>query len=337
MQTIPKVSIGLAVYNGENYLREALDSLLSQTFTDFELIISDNASTDKTADICRAYAEQDARIRYHRNARNLGGAVNMNLTIQMARGQYFKLAAHDDTCAPEFLARCVEVLDRDPSVILAYPKTVLIDEHSQPLIAPQHDDNDAKYVCLMNSDSYVATDVSEPAERFKAILHAYHYWYPVFGLVRTNVLQKIPLFGTYPGGDQALLARLSLRGKFYEVPEKLFFMRRHGEQSINLGAISPQTYCNWYATANAGRLLMPFWKKFADYSSTIFHAPISLGNKLRAYVHLAQSANWKAMAKDLGIASLQIADYFRREITQSSDAVEDSLLWNRYPRVTRLF
>jgi len=337
MDTAPKISIGLAIYNGENYMREAIDSLLSQTFSDFELIISDNASTDATAEICKAYASKDSRIRYHRNERNLGGAVNMNQTIRMARGEYFKLAAHDDNCAPEFLERCLDVLEREPSTILVHPKTVLIDENSELLTEPAEGDNDAKYVRLMNSVNYVATDVAQPAKRFQAILESYHYWYPIFGLVRTRELRQIPLFGTYPGGDQAFLARLSLRGRFHEVPEKLFFMRRHASQSINMGAISPQAYCSWYSTANTGKLILPFWKKFMDYGSALLKAPIKPSQKIRTLVYLFRAANWKAMLKDLGVAAIQIADYLKRTIFQSTTTIENSLLMNRYPRVTKLF
>lgn len=334
---IPKVSIGLAVYNGEDYLRESLDSLLAQTFEDFELIISDNASTDSTAQICQEYVEKDDRIRYHRNPKNLGGAVNMNLTIELARGEYFKLAAHDDNCGPNFLARCVSVLEQNPSIVLAYPETVLIDESGTLLTEPNPDDNDAKYVRLMNSKHYVETDVDSPVKRFKAILESYHYWYPVFGVVRTDVLKTVPWFGTYPGGDQALLARLSLRGKFHEVPEKLFFMRRHASQSINIGAISPQLYCTWYASSNSGKLLMPFWEKFWDYNAAIQNAPLNTIQRVEARAYLARSSNWKAMIKDLAIASLQIADYFKRSLWKYNSENKDSLLLNRYPRVTQLF
>ena len=103
----PKVSIGLPVYNGERYLREALDSILGQTFRDFELIICDNASTDETAAICADYAARDPRIRYHRQTHNIGATANFNHTFELARGAYFKWAAHDDVLAPTWLEKCV--------------------------------------------------------------------------------------------------------------------------------------------------------------------------------------------------------------------------------------
>lgn len=127
MKSSPRVSIGLPVYNGDNYLIETLDSILAQTYADFELIICDNASTDGTAEICRTYAVQDDRIRYFRNETNVGAARNYNLTWEHARGEYFKWVAHDDPCAPQLIERCVAALDSMPDVIMAYGRTILID------------------------------------------------------------------------------------------------------------------------------------------------------------------------------------------------------------------
>src|SRR5262245_39663132 len=110
----PTVSVGLPVFNGENYLAEAIDSILAQTYRDFELIICDNASTDATEKIARGYADTDARVRYHRNVTNIGGARNQTLAMNMARGRYFRLSAHDDKIAPTFLEECVKVLDERP-------------------------------------------------------------------------------------------------------------------------------------------------------------------------------------------------------------------------------
>ena len=105
MTSVPRLSIGLPVYNGEDFLAESLDSLLGQTYEDFELIISDNASTDGTADICRRYEKQDSRIRYIRQPRNLGCAPNHNVLVQYARGELFKWASHDDLYGRELIER----------------------------------------------------------------------------------------------------------------------------------------------------------------------------------------------------------------------------------------
>src|SRR5882762_1549884 len=117
---MPRISIGLPVYNGENFITDALESILGQTYTDFELIISDNASTDRTEALCKSYAARDPRIRYWRNAENLGAARNFNRVFELSSGEYFKWTAHDDVLAPDYLEKCIEASDRDPSVVLVY-------------------------------------------------------------------------------------------------------------------------------------------------------------------------------------------------------------------------
>src|ERR1700682_2243328 len=128
-----KITIGLPVYNGAKYLAAAMDSILAQSYGDFDLLISDNASTDGTEEICRDYAKKDPRIRYIRQRQNLGAAANHNLLIPMTDSPYFKWASHDDLLAPGFLAACVDVLDRDSTVVLASPASMLIDEVGKPL------------------------------------------------------------------------------------------------------------------------------------------------------------------------------------------------------------
>jgi glycosyltransferase involved in cell wall biosynthesis len=109
---LPSLTIGLPVYNGERYLAQALDALLAQTYQDFELIISDNASTDRTADICQEFVARDARVKYVRQRVNIGAGPNHNAVLTLARGRFFKWAAHDDVYAPTLLERCIEVLER---------------------------------------------------------------------------------------------------------------------------------------------------------------------------------------------------------------------------------
>jgi glycosyltransferase involved in cell wall biosynthesis len=118
--TPPKVSIGMPVFNGEPFIREALDSLLAQTFSDFELIISDNGSTDGTEAICREYAATDPRIRYVRQPKNRGALFNFQFVLDEARGEYFMWAAHDDRRLPEFLRLALEVFAEDNSCGLVF-------------------------------------------------------------------------------------------------------------------------------------------------------------------------------------------------------------------------
>jgi len=126
--TLPRLTIGLPVYNGERYIGEAIDALLAQTYQDFELIISDNASTDGTADICQRYVEKDARVRYVRQPVNIGLAPNHNVVVDLARGELFKWASNDDLYAPELVERCVAALDEHPDVVLAHSWSARVDD-----------------------------------------------------------------------------------------------------------------------------------------------------------------------------------------------------------------
>ena len=129
----PRVSVGIPVYNGERYLEVAIVSVLNQTYQDFELIISDNASSDHTREICMEYAKQDPRIRYYRNDKNLGAAPNYNRVFQLSDAEYFKWADYDDLIAPDFLSKCIRILDQNPSVVLCYPRAMIIDENGKHL------------------------------------------------------------------------------------------------------------------------------------------------------------------------------------------------------------
>lgn len=125
----PRVSLGIPVFNGEKYLALTLDSILAQTYTDFEVVISDNGSTDGTQQICESYAAKDKRIKYHRNPTNIGIAPNFNRALELSSGEYFKWTDYDDLLAPEFVAKCVDGLDQYPDAAVCFPKTRLIDEN----------------------------------------------------------------------------------------------------------------------------------------------------------------------------------------------------------------
>lgn len=272
----PRVSIGLPVYNGERFLKEALDSLLAQTYTDFELIISDNASTDGTEQICRMYAVQDQRVRYYRNAKNVGVGPNFNRVFELSTGDYFKWASADDLCKPEHLSRCLDVLENDGSVVLACSKTAFIDASGRTL------------------------DITDPGwnlrseaahERLRYVIRAGHWVNPHYGLIRTSALSKTRLIPTYPGGDYRFLAELSLRGKFVEIPERLFLRRIHPKAaSQNL------TNLEWtmeFQTGDRGRMCLPFWHLNLDHFIIIKKSELSLRYKLSLFGSLVRSMWWQ--------------------------------------------
>ncbi|MBW4612657.1 MAG: glycosyltransferase [Desmonostoc vinosum HA7617-LM4] len=284
----PRLSIGLPVYNGEKFLEEAIDSLLAQTFTDFELIISDNASTDKTEEICRAYAKQDQRICYYRNSQNIGCARNFNQVFKLSSGEYFKWAAYDDLHAPDFIQKCVEVLDQDPTIILCNSQTSLIDEQGN---------------FLQNYNIKLQTDSLKPYKRFDELLTK-HLCYQCYGVIRASALKKIPLMGGYGNADGIFLLRLGLLGRFYEIPEYLFFARHHPQQSMSMfwpdylsflnnskdSAMVPDFYAYsvWFDSTNKGKVLLPHWKMFWEYIVSVWLVKLSLSERLRCYASISQ-------------------------------------------------
>jgi glycosyltransferase involved in cell wall biosynthesis len=266
----PRVSIGMPVYNGEDYIEEALDSLLPQTSDDFELIISDNASTDKTHKICMAYAAKDKRIHYYRNKKNLGAAYNYNRLFELAVGKYFKWAAHDDKCAPEYIERCVEVLDREPEAIMCYPRTILIDEHGD-IIEYHNDGFDLRS--------------PKPYERFRQYFRSSAWCHPVFGLVRTEVLGKTGFIGDFASSDKVLLGEFALQGKCYEVPEHLAYRRIHPHTSTNTH-LTDEEMAAWFNPDKKRSVLAPRWKRMLELGKAIKRARLSPYNELRCYIEL---------------------------------------------------
>ncbi len=280
----PRVTLGLPVHNGENFLRQAIDSLLAQTYTDFDLIISDNASTDSTERISREYAARDSRIRYYRNEVNIGGAENFNRVFQLSNSEYFKWSAHDDICAPDFLLKCVEVLDSNPSVVLAYPKAK----------------NMNKDGVVREEVPWPRSDFSTPQERF-GVLFQMQNCYPVFGLMRSSALGMTKLHGKYPSSDKILLARLSLLGQLKEVPEFLFFRRVHPDKSVRAYPAYHQRAV-WFDPTLKGKIIYPRFKVCGEYFAAISDSPLTRLQRMGCYYHLLRRFRWFGLSKDIGLA-----------------------------------
>jgi glycosyltransferase involved in cell wall biosynthesis len=288
----PTVSIGLPVYNGEKFLSQALDSILSQTYSDFELIISDNGSTDRTKDISRAYAARDKRIRYARNETNRGAAWNFNNVFELSVGKYFKWAAHDDVCAPEFIERCVEVLSRDPSVVLCHSEIAAIDE-AGTIIADHRHNSVGGYRYLSN------TACSEPHARFADLIDLLHPCIDIFGVIRADALRRTTLISPYPGSDRTLLVQLGLLGKFQRVPLLLFFSREHRDRSIRRMRLVDRM--QWFDTAKSNRLVFPHWRCLIGFVTSIQRTQLRFRERALCYVHLFQwfGKYWRSLASDL--------------------------------------
>ena len=311
----PRVSIGLPVYNGERWLAESIDSLLSQTFSDFELIICDNASTDGTEAICRRYAEQDRRLRYRRNAENIGGMRNANLSFQLARGEYFRWAAHDDRCEPTLLERLVEELDKRPDVVVAVSPSISIDHRGERLPNRFLGKAEGKMLSLGRNAPILTTDASgvryptegtaaDTSRRFREVILTRGSCEATYGLIRSDVLRRTRLLEPYTSSDEVMLCDLALRGRFHLVDEPLFFKRWHAS---NVRRERGPGRMAWSRPdlVESGRLSFPHWQRLWGYASTVLradHLPFAERARCAASVFRRARLDGKVLAEDVGFA-----------------------------------
>lgn len=207
------VSIGMPVYNKRQYICQALDSLLSQTFGDFELIISDNASTDGTSEICQEYLKKDKRIKYIRQEENIGATRNFNFLLKQANGRYFMWASGDDLWDKNFLESCVKKLEENRKAVLAFTGVIGIDEEGKPIrfFHPQ------KFF-PRESDIYL---------RLREYLLFYHHDGKanlIFGLWRRKKISDNELKDHW-AADVGYVFRNLIKGKFILIDDFLFFKR----------------------------------------------------------------------------------------------------------------
>jgi glycosyltransferase involved in cell wall biosynthesis len=282
MRAAPRLSIGLPVYNGEKYLAESLDTLLGQSFEDFELIISDNASTDGTAGICRRYRKQDSRIRYICQPRNIGAAPNHNFVVGQARGELFKWAASDDLYARDLLKCCVDALDEYPHVVLAHSWTALIDSAGQVTEAIEYP---------------LATASLRAPERFQSMLYG-KAGDDSYGVIRTEVLRRTSLHDSYHHADRTITTEFVLHGAFYQVPDWLYCRRDHPDRAERARP-TVRARCANLDPRRADPWRHPAIRLYAEYLwgyvAAIRRAPLSPADRQECYRHLARWASSRAL------------------------------------------
>lgn len=274
MNAAPRLSIGLPVYNAEHSLAESLDALLGQSYEDFELIISDNASTDGTAGICHSYGKRDSRIRYIRQPRNIGRVPNHNVVIEQARGELFKWAASDDLYAKDLVKLCVDALDEYPQVVLAHSWEAIIDDSGAVI----------KLV-----DYPVASDAPRAPERLRSML--FDGWGDdSYGVIRTEVLRRTPLHGSYHLADRTFTTELALHGPFYQIPDWLFFRRDAPERTFTV-----RERCAYMDPGRENRLRYPVARLYGEYIwayiRMIRQAPLTTAERQECYRILARWAS----------------------------------------------
>jgi glycosyltransferase involved in cell wall biosynthesis len=316
----PRVSIGLPVYNGQRYLAAAIESLLAQTFTDFELIISDNASTDRTQEICREFAVRDSRIRCYREPKNKGIAWNFTRTFELARGEFFQWHAHDDLCAPTLLEREVAMFNADPTAVLCYARPAIIDECGE--LVP--DDPATWRPAAVDGQLQSAADLvarapgnedprglnsASASHRFYGVLLKTVWCLESYGLVRTEVMRSTGKLRGYCGAEKVFLAEMALRGRFREIPEVLFYSRRHAQQYTMLDTSSAQQQSVNPGGANSRIPLPRHLRSTLGYLKLLPAAPVGLLERVRCLGvllrYVFQIGKWKRIVKntmqDVGI------------------------------------
>jgi len=283
----PRVSVGVPVYNGQDYLGECLESLLKQSFEDFELIISDNGSTDATEEICRYYAARDPRIRYLREPENRGGSWNFNRLPQLARGEYFRWNCHDDSCDPTHLRTCVDALDRaGSSVILVLTGTAYLDEHG----AVTH-----------RAEEGLDTRGMPAHARYAHVARTVRYLNALFGLFRRDAVISTPL-RAYANSDYLLLGELALLGEFQELPGHLFNRRMHSGMSRRANTTQEEVAV-WFDTERSGhRFYFPELSMIRDHFGAVGRAPIGALEKLLSWWAIPRfwiRRRWRYIGKEL--------------------------------------
>jgi glycosyltransferase involved in cell wall biosynthesis len=275
MTTTPRLTIGLPVYNGEKYVAESIEALLGQSFTDFELIISDNASTDSTGDISRDYEKQDSRIRYFRQPKNIGLAPNHNFVAEQARGELFKWASNDDLYARDLIERCVDALDKYPDVVLVHSWSAMVDDAGVVTKAFEYPLNTAS---------------PRAPERFRSLLFV-SGGDDDYGVMRTEVLRRTAMKESYHHADRTIIAELSLYGRFYQVPDWLYFRRDHPDRAERAHP-SIRGRCANMDPRRADPLRNPAVRLYGEYIwayvRAIYRAPLSSADRRECYRCLAQ-------------------------------------------------
>ncbi|MEN9578290.1 MAG: hypothetical protein RJA70_1299 [Pseudomonadota bacterium] len=290
-----KLGIGLPVYNGERHLAAALESLLAQTFVDFEIVICDNASTDSTEGICRDFAARDPRIRYVRNLQNIGAAPNFNRAFELCRAPYFKWAAHDDVCQPDYTRVCVEALDADPGFVLGHSEIEIID--------------DCGAVVRAHDEDLRLAGHPRPSVRFRDLILSEHWCTDVFGVMRREVLAKTGLIGSFVGSDRTLLAELGLHGRFFRSERCLFQNRDHARRSVHATDLRSAERIAWFdPKVRPGIVTLPTVRTWTEYLASVGRVPMSPLEKLaclRALADWFPPNRWEVRA-DLSNATRQL-------------------------------
>lgn len=249
----PLVSIGLPVYNGEKYIYNSIQAVLNQTYKNLELIICDNCSNDRTPIICKEIQNSDNRIKFYRNSKNIGASHNYNMTFKLSKGKYFAWCAHDDLYHKRYIEKCLRELENDPQAVLAYAKTINIDENG---------------IEIGYDATKLKVESNKASERFESLIQYGIKCNPVFGLIRRDILQETKLIEHHAMGDKRFLAKLALKGPFKEIKSYLFYRRVHEGQSAKM-MNNYRKWAIWFDPKLRGKHLFPNISLYLEFVRSV--------------------------------------------------------------------
>lgn len=272
----PQLSIGCPIYNSdEARLRRSLDSVLAQTFEDFEVIICDNSPDGPTRDICMGYAERDPRVQYFDNAFNYGASVNFWRVLHIARGRYFKWVADDDQLDASYFRRCIEVLENDPAIALCYSRIKSVTPEGEA-----QDDAGGRIEAMQES----------AAQRFVSVLERSWRAHGFYGIFRKEHLMRI-----HPVSDECIrladimmLAEISLYGKIFQIPEELFTYTQHVKEWDDREKLNARHYDACFPNAQQRGITFPNVKFAYELMQAVRYSDLSLDEKAKLYAAVPQ-------------------------------------------------
>jgi glycosyltransferase involved in cell wall biosynthesis len=273
----PLASVGMPTYNAEQTIAASIDCLLQQTVADFELIVSDNASTDGTWDIVQDIARRDPRVIAMRQPRNIGANGNYSAVFQRARAGYFKWASSNDWCASRFLERCLARLEAHPDTVLVAPRTRLFQ-------------GDLAHYTDYERD--IAFEQPDPVDRFIAVSSKLALNNVLNGVVRTSALARTRLIEHYVGADVVLVGHLALLGKIRLLDEPLFYRRMDRETATQM--MSAEALHRHHYPTNTRRALFPAWRKTGGWLHAALDSDLPRRDMLRAVKWSLRQAYWTA-------------------------------------------
>jgi glycosyltransferase involved in cell wall biosynthesis len=312
-ERMPLVSAGIPVYQGENFLDETLRALRAQDYPNLEIVVCDNASTDRTADIVREHAAEDPRVRLIVNKENIGAAPNYNKAFEVSRGEYFAWNAHDDLSSSGFFRSGVEALRNDSDAVVAIPRSFRVDIEGNRL-----------------EEFHIPAEIhsARPHIRFRAAARA-HPEAIVFGLFRSDAIKRTRLHGSFAGSDRNFVAELMLHGRAAMAADSEFYLREHPNRSVRTFHRSGKgrfTHMRdgWYAPERKGRMVFPNWRRLREYISSVTRTRLGFADAVLCYLAVARilTDDRFKLGKQLGYDLIAAGFFVARKLRGSDTAIE---------------